>query len=583
MTSYTKPCIVNYDLPIKVLDPQVVARIAAGEVVERPASVGKELVENSLDAGSGQISVEVRGGGVSLIRVTDSGVGIPSKEVELAFDRYATSKIGDLEDLDSISSLGFRGEALPSIVAVAQVDVVTCTVGESAGTYLSLKDGVVTDRGSRGRSPGTTVTVRNLFAKVPARLKFLKSSATENSRIADVVSKYALAFPEVKFTLLIDGREALRTPGSGRLIDSVIAVYGLEVARNMLEINGGKVWEGRAAISSPVVTGMIGSPAVSRSNRGYFSFFINRRWVNSRMLAWAVEEAYHGLLMQGKHPVAVINLSLPLKEVDVNIHPAKTELRFQNEHVVFGAVQRAVRQALIELMPVPKIEEVATTYRAPSEPRQVLWPSATSGSSLFTSLPTTPTPAVSLPVLRVLGQLLSSYIIAEGPDGLYLIDQHAAHERILFEQIKHQRSRQEMEIQGLLEPVTLEVNPKQEEALKSYCENLAEFGFFIEPFGDRTYLVRAVPALLYNKDWVGMVRELLDSLTGGDKGDWVESIAISMACHSAVRAGQALTDDEMRELIRQLEQAAIPNTCPHGRPTMIHLSSGQLKREFGRG
>ncbi len=570
-------------MPIKVLDKEVVARIAAGEVVERPASVVKELVENSLDAGSSQISVEVRGGGVSLIRVTDNGTGIPAKEVELAFDRYATSKIGDLEDLDSISSLGFRGEALPSIAAVAQVEVVACAVGESVGTYLNLKDGVVIDQGSRGRSQGTTVTVRSLFAKVPARLKFLKSPATENSHIADVVSRYALAFPEVKFTLSIDGRENLRTPGNGRLIDSGIEVYGLEVARNMLEINRDKEWEGEATVSSPVVTGLIGSPAVSRSNRGYLSLFVNRRWVNSRMLAWAVEEAYHGLLMQGKHPVAIINISILQKEIDINVHPTKTEVKFQNEHLVFGAVQKAVRRTLIDQMPVPKIEEVATTYRVSSKPRRVSWPSATGGSSLFTSPPApSQTPAVSLPELRVLGQLLSSYIIAEGPDGLYLIDQHAAHERILFEQIKHQRSRQEIEIQGLLVPVTLEINPKQEEALNSCYENLAEFGFSIEPFGDRTYLVRAVPALFYNKDWAGMVRELLDSLTGGDKGDWVESVAITMACHSAIRAGQTLTDGEMGELIQQLEQAAIPNTCPHGRPTMIRLSSGQLKREFGR-
>jgi len=288
-------------------------------------------------------------------------------------------------------------------------------------------------------------------------------------------------------------------------------------------------------------------------------------------------------LMLGKHPVAIINISLPLNEVDVNIHPTKTEVKFQNEHTVLVAIQKAIRRALIELTPVPKIEEVAIAYGAPSPPRQLLWTSTGSGSS-----PTCPppvagqTPAVSLPVLRILGQLSNSYIIAEGPDGLYLIDQHAAHERILFERVINQRSHQEVEVQGLLEPVAFEVNPKQDETLKAHYENLAEFGFSIEPFGDRTYLVRAVPVLLHQKDWMGMVRELLDSLSGGDKGDWIEKIAISIACHSAVRAGQELTYDEMRELIRQLEQVAIPHTCPHGRPTMIRLSSEQLRREFGR-
>ncbi len=562
-------------MPIRVLDPQTVSRIAAGEVVERPASVVKELVENSLDAGSSQISVEVRGGGVSLIRVTDNGAGIPSGEVELAFDRYATSKIGNPEDLESISSLGFRGEALPSIVAVAQVDMVTCVTDERAGTYLSLRDGVIAGQRSQGRSQGTTIIVRSLFRKIPARLKFLKSVATENGHIANVVSQYALAFPEVKFSLFLDGRVALRTPGSGRLIDSIIEVYGVEVAENMIELKG------EATAPSPRVAGMVGSPKVSRSGWGYLSFFVNRRWVNSRPLARAVEEAYHGLLMPGKHPIAVINISLPAQEVDVNIHPTKSEVKFGNERAVFSAVYRAVRQALMEKLPVPRIEEVAVAYEPPSPPSQALLPSAK--VSVTGPAPWAPeVPTSSLPVLRVLGQLDNSYIIAEGPDGLYLIDQHAAHERVLFEKIEHQRSRREIEIQGLLEPMTLEVSPRQEALLRSHYQDLAEFGFAIEPFGDRTFLVRAVPALIYNKDWSGMLRELLDSLSEGDRGDWAEGVARSMACHSAVRAGQALTDAEMRELVQQLEQSATPHTCPHGRPTMIHLSSGQLKREFGK-
>jgi len=567
-------------MTIKLLDPRVVSRIAAGEVVERPASVVKELVENSLDAGSSQISVETRGGGIGLIRVIDNGVGIPSGEVELAFSRYATSKISNLGDLESISSLGFRGEALPSIAAVAEVEMVTCAANDSAGNYLGLRDGVTVDRGSRGRSQGTTVTVRNLFRRVPARLKFLKSPATENSHIANVVSQYALAFPEIKFELFVDGRAGLRTPGSGQLIDAVAQVYGLEIARNMLEIGGGE-WEGGAATSSLLVAGMIGSPAVSRSSRSYLSFFVNRRWISSRLLAWAVEEAYQGLLMRGKHPVAIINISLPPDEVDVNMHPAKTEVKFQNERAVFSAVQRAVRRTLIEQAPVPKIEEVAALYRAPSGPGQVLRTSPVGGDSPATPQTVSQTPMVSLPVLRILGQLLSSYIVAEGPDGLYLIDQHAAHERVLFEKIEGQRSRQKIEVQGLLEPVAFEISPEQEEVLKSNAEDLAEFGFSIEPFGDRTYLVRAVPALLYHKDWTGMVRELLGSISEG-KRDWREEMAISMSCHSAVRAGQPLTDDEMRELVRQLEQATLPHTCPHGRPTMIRLNSAQLRKEFGR-
>jgi DNA mismatch repair protein MutL len=561
-------------MPIRALDPKVVAQIAAGEVVERPASVVKELVENSLDAGSSQISVEVKGGGVSLIRVTDNGSGIPSGEVGLAFDRYATSKVANLEDLESIQSLGFRGEALPSIAAVAQVDMLSCATGEKAGVYLSLEDGVISNQGSRARSQGTTVTVSNLFRKIPARLKFLKSVATENSHIANVVSQYALAFPKVKFSLSIDNRIALRTPGSGQLIDSIAEVYGAEVAGNMIELKA------EAPAFLPRISGMVGSPEISRSGRGYLSFFVNRRWVNSRLLARAVEEAYHGLLMVGKHPIAVINIWLPPQEVDVNIHPTKSEVKFRNDSAIFGAVQRAVRRALTEQITVPQVEVAAAQPVFPTELRETTrLPYAGAVSS---PTPSAPTPALSLPVLRVLGQLDNSYIVAEGPEGLYLIDQHAAHERILFEKLNQQRAQRDIEVQGLLEPITFEVSPRQEAILKSRYQDLAGFGFNIEPFGERTFLVRALPALIHDKDWAGVLRELLDSLSQGNKSDWSEDVTITMACHGAIRAGQSVTDAEMRELVRQLEQCASPHTCPHGRPTMIHLSSIQLKKEFGR-
>jgi DNA mismatch repair protein MutL len=557
-------------MPIKALAPKVIARIAAGEVVERPASVVKELVENSLDAGATRISVEVEGGGVSLIRVSDNGVGIPSAEVELAFERYATSKINDLADLESISSLGFRGEALPSIAAVAQVDMTSCVDGEKAASYLSLKDGAIAERTSLGRSKGTTVAVYSLFRKIPARLKFLKSVATESSHIANVVSHYALAFPEVKFFLSLDGRVALRTAGSGKLWDSLAEVYGAEVAGNMIELKG--------EATVPRVTGMVGLPKLGRSGRGYLSFFVNRRWVNSRMLARAVEEAYHGLLMVGKHPVAVINISLSAQDVDVNIHPTKSEVKFANERAVFSTVYRAVRQSLAEQLPVPSVERAtkpvfSSAVREPKAP--------TYAGDVGLSQPP-PTPATTLPVLRVLGQLAGSYIIAEGPDGLYLIDQHAAHERVLFERIERQRAQREIEVQGLLEPMPLEVSPRQEAELWAHYQDLAEFGFSIEPFGGKTFLVRAVPAMVHDKGWVGMLRELLDSLSEGDESHWVEVVTSTMACHGAVRAGQALSDSEMRELVRQLEQTTTPHTCPHGRPTMIHLSYGQLKKDFGR-
>jgi len=285
----------------------------------------------------------------------------------------------------------------------------------------------------------------------------------------------------------------------------------------------------------------------------------------------------------GRHPVAVLNITLPPPEVDVNIHPAKSEVKFRNESEVFRAVQRTVRQALVAQMPVPKIEEVATAYRPTSDRREPTWLFPESDSQSPSPVEATTPLTLSLPVLRVVGQVLNSYIVAEGPDGLYVIDQHAAHERVRFDKVRQQRVQRNTEVQGLLEPATFEVSPRQDEILKSCLNDLAEFGFSLEPFGDRTYLVRTVPSLVAGDDWSGMLRELLDALSGEARSHWEEKIIASIACHGAVRSGQALSDDEMRELVRQLEQSASPHTCPHGRPTIIHLSSGRLESEFGRG
>jgi len=561
-------------MAIRVLAPEVVVRIAAGEVVERPASVVKELVENALDAGATSIGVECRDGGVGLVQVSDNGAGIAAAEAATAFERHATSKLASFADLDSIATLGFRGEALPSIAAVAEVEMVTLAAGDAAPAYLHLREGKVVSRGSRARSGGTTVSVRNLFRNVPARLKFLKSAATENSHIARVVSQYALAYPAVKFTLTADSGEVLSTPGTGRLLDAVLAVYGLEIAGSLLEVVESK-WSGGAV----GVGGLVGAPAIARASRDYLSFFVNRRWVNSRLLAGAVEEAYHGLLPSGRHPVVVLNITLAPGEVDVNIHPAKSEIKFANERAVFAAVQRAVRSALMASAPVPRLAEPSPAFVAPAgvvqrAPRPL--------ESLLDTPPAAPatTPLFVLPALRILGQLAASYIIAEGPDGLYLIDQHAAHERVVFEQVMTERGQQRVAVQGLLEPASFTVTPPQNEVMQLLASELAGFGFSLEPFGERTYLVRAIPACLGRNDWAAALRELLDSPPGGP--GWPEKIAQSVACHSAVRAGQTLTDDEMRRLVRDLEQVGTPHTCPHGRPTMTHLSLAQLARQFAR-
>lgn len=559
-------------MPIKVLAPDVISKIAAGEVIERPASVVKELVENSLDAGATQIAVEIQGGGVRAIKVTDNGAGIPASELELAFHRYATSKLSDSADLLNISSLGFRGEALPSIATVAEVEISTQTPSDAIGSYMYLRKDDIVRQESHARPPGTTITVHRLFRYFPARLKFLKSVNTENYHIAHILSQYALAFPEVKFSLLLDKHISLQTTGNANLRDVINQVYGLEIARGMLEVKWKEVFG--------EISGLVSPPSLSRSNRSHLSFFVNRRWIYSPLLIRATEQAYHGLLMDGKHPIAIINISLPPGETDVNVHPTKAQIKFHHEQAIFATVQESVKKALTTAPiaisrsiphPTTSQQEVASLHFQ----RQMI----KEKEPAFVATLNPP----NLPILRVMGQLSNTFIIAEGPEGLYLVDQHAAHERILYDRIMAQWLKQEVKVQGLLQPITIELSPSEEQTLEANKEILTQFGFTIESFGDRSYLVRAVPASIAQANVVEALGMLLDNLASKDNSaPWEEKITQSLACHGAIRGGQQLSNEEMRELILQLEQTAQPRTCPHGRPTMIHLSSHQLEKEFGR-
>ena len=555
-------------MPIQVLASDVVSKIAAGEVIERPASVVKELIENTHDAGASEITVGAEGGGVELIKVSDNGAGIPASELELAFHRYATSKIVNLDDLERICSLGFRGEALPSIATVAEVEILTQTSSQTVASYMHLRKGEVVRRESRARPQGTTVTVHRLFRYFPARLKFLKSVNTENSHIAHLVSQYALAFPEVKFSLVLDKRRGLHTTGNGDLHEVVNEIYGEEIAKRMLNM------EQKDSLAK--VSGLISPPSLARSNRNYLSFFVNRRWVHSPLLTRATEEAYRGLLMDGQHPIAVINISLPAQELDVNIHPAKAQIRFCHEQAVFSSVHKGIEEALARTpIASPKAVPFSVSSGQWERPRMIM---DNEPAFVVAQLPT-----LELPVLRVLGQLANTYIIAEGPNGLYLIDQHAAHERILYDRILAQWAQKEVEVQGLLHPITVEFSPREEETLRASKEFLAEFGFAIESFGNRSYLIRTMPALMARANIIEIISALLDSLGSKESlNPWEEKIAQSLACHGAIRAGQQLSNEEMRELIKQLEQTKQPRACPHGRPTMIHLSAHQLEKEFGR-
>jgi DNA mismatch repair protein MutL len=588
-------------LPIRVLPPEVAARIAAGEVVERPASIVKELLENALDAGASRISVEVASGGIESIRVTDDGCGIAAEELGRAFERHATSKLENDADLARVFTLGFRGEALPSIAAVAEVEMVSRPPESESGAFIRLVPEAALDITSRGAPVGTSINVKRLFARLPARRKFLRTPASETSAVAGVVSHYALAYPEVRFVLTLDGRHTLQTSGSGGLRDAVSAVYGAELAEAMVEVRS---QEEGATSHGFAVEGLAGPPSVSRAGRGYVSLFVNRRWIQNRRLAYAVEDAYQGLLMVGRRPVAALNVRVPDEDVDVNVHPTKAEVRFRDESAVFGAIQRAVREALLASAPVPVAaaagasafsEQVAALRPVMGQP-PLLWEHGVrveaAPARIDRGLTTqhtenppaaaVPTPATALPVLRVIGQMGGTYIIAEGPDGMYLIDQHAAHERVLYEMFWRRRRDGAPEVQGLLEPLPLELSPRHRGLLVEQAEALTGHGFEIEPFGEVAYILRTVPRALSDGDVRRAVQEFLDRMLEEGEGDRRDRVAMSLACHGAIRAGKTLSIEEMRELVRQLEESEAPNTCPHGRPTMIHLSADVLAREFGR-
>jgi DNA mismatch repair protein MutL len=608
-------------MSIKVLSAEVAAKIAAGEVVERPASVVKELVENAIDAEATEIKVEIRRGGIRLMRVIDNGRGIPGDEVELAFARHSTSKLESASDLARVSTLGFRGEALASIAAVARVTLVSRTAQESVGTQVKVENGTVVGREGKGCPQGTVVTVENLFYNVPARLKFLRRESTEAGHISQLVSRYALAYPELRFNLLRDGRLAFQSTGNGKLYDVLIKVYGLEAAQQMLPVesdNGGSVRDLHSTAEGDKtairVHGYVSSPSLHRSNRQYLTFFVNRRWVQDRSLSYAASEAYHTLLPTGRYPITVLNVDLGPGEVDVNVHPTKREVRFRRGNEVFAAVQKAVRRVLTESSPLPtvtsRLHPVGPSAAALSgwgQPRRLTGVGGerrpvgklameiqrTAEDALSTTAPPQQDSLLrpKLPMLRVLGQLGQTYIIAEGPGGMYLIDQHTAHERVLYERFAAERARMAVASQQLLTPVPLELTPRQHAAMAEHLEALTELGFEIEPFGGETYLLRAVPAVLERgpstssgrSDIGQAVAEIVDELAEENGGETREEKAlISVVCHSAVRAGQTLSMEEMRDLVRQLEETSLPHTCPHGRPTMIHLSAEQLAREFGR-
>jgi DNA mismatch repair protein MutL len=547
---------------IHLLAPEVADAIAAGEVIERPASVVKELVENAIDADARRISVDVRGAGKISIRVSDDGGGIAADDLAMAFVRHATSKVMSLTDLNAIKSLGFRGEALASIASVADVE---CS---SAGSRIRVRAGELIEQGSGPLLPGVTMEVKDLFANVPARLKFLKSDATELAAIKDVVTAFALLHPHVRFQLALDGRSAVSTTGDGDRRRAVASIHGVPVAAEMLEMVG-----------MPLVTGMVSQPRMSRGSRDGIVLAVNGRPISSRPLLYALEECYQGRLERGRHPIAVIDIGIDSELVDVNVHPAKREVRFREEGAVFSALQRAARSALGGSEPYRYQSTESAPQAAPREtaPQLTLHEAV---SALATADRVAERAAQN--VLRPIGQVGPGYLVAEGPQGLVLVDQHAAHERVLYNRLLERLRTGRGMSQPLLMPQAIDVEPRLIAAAADHREDLANLGLEYEEFGPRSLRITAVPVEMPAGRATAAVQETLAALADNRDGGALEKAAAALACHSAVRFGDVLDLAEQRRLLVDLEAAEESVTCPHGRPTRLLLEWQDLTRHFRR-
>lgn len=575
-------------MKIILLPESLARRIAAGEVVKRPASVVKELVENALDAGAKEISVWVEGGGVSLIRVSDDGEGIASEDLPLALEKHSTSKLRDEADLFRISTLGFRGEALPSIASVSKLEIVSRVRLEEAGFRMRVEGGKKGDPVMTGCPVGTTVEVRDLFFNTPARRKFLKSPATELSHVCDVINRMALAFADVHFRLY-QGRRLLRDyVVTLRLQDRVQQVLGAEVARDLVPFS----WDsGKLKVS-----GFLSSTPGSFANSRYCLTYVNRRLVHDRVLNHAVLQGYETLLMKGRYPAAVLYLEISFHEVDVNVHPEKYEVRFQRQSEVHDAVAEAVREGLRReaKAPAPRaVQERGPAFLGVQEsflpypllPREQR-PQPPSGDPGAPEVKEGEMGGGFFSSLEVLGQLLGCYLICASPRGMTVIDQHAAHERIAFEKMRRQIEHGEIEKQNLLLPQTLELPYPEAVLLERRMSAIERFGFTLEGFGPNTFAIKAVPALLPPGDYREVLRRMVAELAEvGRSGEIRKDLAerlMTIACHRVIRAHRRLNREEIQALLNELDEIDFATQCPHGRPVLLEFTQEQLERMFKR-
>lgn len=662
---------------IQVLDQNTINQIAAGEVIERPASVVKELLENAIDAKATAVTVEIRDGGLSLIRVTDNGCGIPKEEIPIAFLRHATSKIRSAVDLITVASLGFRGEALSSIASIAKVELITRTAGSMSGSRYQIEGGEELSFGEVGAPEGTTFLVRDLFYNTPARRKFLKTPATEGAHVADLVEKLALSHPEISIRLIQNNQNKLHTSGNRNLKDIIYTIFGRETAANLLPIKAGE---------APVaVTGLIGKPLIARGNRNMENYFINGRYIKSKLISKAIEDAYKPYMMQHKYPFTVLLFTIDPSFLDVNVHPAKMELRFRDGEMIYKMVFHTLTMALSGRELIPQVELSPSMNRdfAPSSPlktpasslkpvrfrENIPEPFETRRMELIKqaspkrqedltapeqkeiekketdSLPKEsrkPTEAeivqaeraeneqkhsepetftektqaeVQLPALvcqpepvygsgtqmdffedklltkparsehRLIGQVFETYWLVEYHDKLYILDQHAAHEKVLYEKTIRSLKSREYTSQLINPPIILTLNSKEQLVLESYKEQFHAIGFEIEPFGGKEFAVRAVPANLFSIAQKDLLLEMLDGLTEGIDSTTPELIherIASMSCKAAVKGNHKMSAAEADRLIDELLELENPYACPHGRPTIITMSKYELEKKFKR-
>lgn len=574
---------------VALLDAQTVNQIAAGEVVERPSSVVKELIENALDAAATRIEITVESGGRERIRVADDGHGMSPDDAILALERHATSKIRSADDLLQVTSLGFRGEALPSIASVSRLTLITGQ-GEAGRTVIVTRFGSREDPRSVAGDRGTEVIVEDLFENTPARLKFLKGDATESSSIAETVAKYAIAHPSVAFVLRFGESESIRTTGTGDLIEAIGGVWGSELARNLIPIESNS--------SGIEVRGFVSPPHMTKPNRAFQQFIVNGRPVRSRTLYASIDAAFRSLTPERRYPVVVLQLNLDPADVDINVSPTKSEIKFRREGAAFEAIRLAVKSSLMEngIMPSVAAAFVPTTAAVGgstvSSPA-LLEPIAQTVRDLFDErAPMDPVQAVKYPFLdlldglQILGQVLDTFIVASTDRGLVIIDQHVAHERILYEYLCGLKEGAPIERQGLLEPQVISFDRPGAIALAEHLEDLRAIGFELEKFGVTDFAVRAIPGALSDKGAIPILKDIAEELvaTGGKSGlqDARHRIWITAACRMAVKAGDVLADREMEQLVRELAETENPYLCPHGRPITLTFTYDELLRRFKR-